>query len=207
MAALQSDPRHLPSWRQLATIARALGDAASVRQAIDQALALHPADVMMLRVRAEYEHSHGASLNALRTLNDALAIDAENEYTHTLRGWQMLQRGDARTALAHFQSALQRRPTLRSAGIGAEHSRWACRIPPYRWAVRFWLWGAAGHDRQLAQAMKILCSFALVLAVGSMADAEATFRHFLCMGDRLPTARSGGTCFVVAISCMVTAQA
>ena len=48
----------------------------------------------------------------------SLAHDPENPYTHQARGFALLQQGDAKGALVHFQEALRRDPQSRGARAG-----------------------------------------------------------------------------------------
>lgn len=60
----------------------------------------------------------GRGEEAGRVLEDALAQDPENAFTHANQGWTALQRGDVKKALEHFREALRLDPTNDLARLG-----------------------------------------------------------------------------------------
>ena len=73
------------------------------------------------------------------TVEASLARDPDNPYTHQAQGFAMLQQGDAKRALKHFQEALRLSPGFEPARNGLLVALRA-KNPAYRLLLRFFLW-------------------------------------------------------------------
>lgn len=72
-------------------------------------------------------------------LDDSLARDPHNAYTHANQGWAFLHKGDHKRALEHFREALRLNPELEFARAGMVEALKA-RYLIYRIMLRYFLW-------------------------------------------------------------------
>jgi tetratricopeptide (TPR) repeat protein len=83
----------------------------------------------------------GRQGEAVASIDQLLARDADNPMAHTNKGWALLHQGKPREALEHFREALRIAPTLEYAQQGIVEALKA-RNPIYRWMLAYFLWMA-----------------------------------------------------------------
>ena len=76
---------------------------------------------------------------AFETIKEALAIDPEDDFTHTNYAWHFLEKGKHKDARKHFREALRINPNNSRARQGYKESL-KSNLPPYRWMLMFSLW-------------------------------------------------------------------
>lgn len=156
-------------------------------------LELDAAHTACLNLRAIALRNMGRGDEANATLEHALAEDPENAYTHQNQGWALLQRGDTKGAIAHFQEALRRDASLDGARAGLVEALKA-RNPFYRLVLSGFLWlsrYSAARQRQIL----------LGLFVASFVG-----RRLLASAGHPEAARVAGYAwlgFVVVLTCIV----
>src|SRR4051812_33432872 len=76
---------------------------------------------------------------AYETIKEALAINPEDDFTHTNVGWHYLEKGKHKIARQHFREALRINPNNTRAKQGYKESLKA-KLLPYKWMLMFSLW-------------------------------------------------------------------
>ena len=80
-------------------------------KAAERGMEIEAEHLTCANLRAMALNQLGRGEEAGRALEDALAQDPENAFTHANQGWTALQRGDSKKALDHFREALRLDPT------------------------------------------------------------------------------------------------
>lgn len=112
------------------------------REALEKAnegLSIDAENITCLNARSTAQNKLKLTNEAIATMQDALAKDPGNEFTHTTVGWNYLEKGKVREATHHFREALRIDPNLASAQGGLKESL-KSKIPPYRWLLQFNFW-------------------------------------------------------------------
>jgi tetratricopeptide (TPR) repeat protein len=105
----------------------------------NEGLALDADDVSCLNARSRALNRLGQTAEAQSTLQDSLAANPENDWTHTSIGWNYLETGDHKKAAQHFREALRLNPRSGTAAAGMKEAL-KSRIAPYRWFLQYGLW-------------------------------------------------------------------
>lgn len=87
-------------------------------QHAEQVLELDPSHLTGLNIRLTALNKLGRRHEVQNSLNDTLAADPNNPYTHNNIGWTHLEAGDHEQAKQHFAEALRLQPNLDEARIG-----------------------------------------------------------------------------------------
>lgn len=109
--AIQLDPWDADNFALLAQIKYQQKKWRDALEAAENGLEIEAEHLTCANLRAMALNQLGRGDEAGRTLEDALARDPENAFTHANQGWTALQRGEARKALEHFREALRLDPT------------------------------------------------------------------------------------------------
>lgn len=88
----------------------------------------------------------GRQQESIRTADQSLAQDPDDEMAHANKGWALLHEGQPRPALDHFREALRLDPNYEYAQHGIVEALKA-RNPIYRWILAYFLWMARLSDR------------------------------------------------------------
>lgn len=139
-------------------------------------LELDASHVACLNLRALALRNLGRGDEARATVESALAEDPENAYTHLNQGWALLQQGDAKRAIAHFQESLRHDPSLDEARAGLVEALKA-RNPFYRLVLGWFLWlgrYTAARQRQILLGLFVasICGRNLLKTAGHPEAAE-----------------------------------
>jgi len=125
--ALQLDPWDADYFALLAQIKFQQKKWQDALAAAESGLEIEAEHMACVNLRAMALNQLGRSEEAGQMLEDALAQDPENAFTHANRGWTALRRGDAKNALEHFRESLRLDPTndlARSGMIEALKARY-----------------------------------------------------------------------------------
>lgn len=76
---------------------------------------------------------------ATETMQNALAKDPDNEYTHATVGWNYVEKGKHKLATNHFREALRLNPNYANAATGLKEAL-KSKIPLYRWLLQYSYW-------------------------------------------------------------------
>lgn len=87
-------------------------------QAVEKGLALNPEQVDGINIRARILLKLGRASESAASFEASLNKDPDNSYTHSNKGWALLEGGEYRAALSHFREALRLNPENESAREG-----------------------------------------------------------------------------------------
>lgn len=106
----------------------------------NEGLAIDSENITCLNARATAQNKLSRTDEAIATMENALASDPENEFTHATVGWNYLEKGKHKLATKHFRESLRIAPDQHSAKVGLKEAL-KSKIPPYRWLLQlnFWL--------------------------------------------------------------------
>lgn len=105
----------------------------------DQGLAIDPEHVQCLNTRTEALTKLGRLDEMQSTIEETLAADPHNAYTHATVGWSKLERGNISEARQHFAEALRMKPTYEFAQEGMKEAVKA-KNPLYRAYLNYSFW-------------------------------------------------------------------
>jgi tetratricopeptide (TPR) repeat protein len=109
--ALQLDPWDADNFALLAQIKFQQRRWRDALEAAERGLEIEAEHLTCANLRAMALNRLGRGEEAGQALEDALAQDPENAFTHANQGWTALQRGDAKKALDHFRESLRLDPS------------------------------------------------------------------------------------------------
>ncbi|MEJ8803520.1 tetratricopeptide repeat protein [Pontibacter sp. H249] len=102
----------------------------------DKALEIDAENLLGLNTRSTALLKLNRKAESFTTIEGALRENPNNPYTHANYGWGLLEKGDHKKALTHFQEALQSNPTYEYAQAGLLEALKA-RNPVYRWFLKY----------------------------------------------------------------------
>jgi tetratricopeptide (TPR) repeat protein len=105
----------------------------------NEGLAIEAENLTCLNARAMALNKLKRTEAAIATMQDALAQDPDNEFTHTSIGWNLLERGKHQEAAKHFREALRIAPDRPHAQSGLKEAL-KSKIPPYKWLLQYSFW-------------------------------------------------------------------
>lgn len=112
------------------------------KQALSKAnegLAIDPENITCLNARSTALNKLRMTDDAIATMQDALSMDPDNEFTHATVGWNYLEKGRHKDAANHFREALRIDPDYNNAKTGLKEAL-KSKIPPYRWLLQYSFW-------------------------------------------------------------------
>lgn len=107
--------------------------------AADQGLKLEPSNESCANLRGMALRQMRQHSTAEDEIRATLARDPDNSLTHANLGWSLLERGNAKEALKHFQEALRLEPNSEFAREGLIHALRSHYII-YRWLFAYFAW-------------------------------------------------------------------
>lgn len=105
----------------------------------NEGLAIEPENITCLNARSIALNKMRKTADAIDTMQNALAQDPDNEYTHCTVGWNYLEKGEHKTATRHFKEALRINPQMHNAQEGLKEAL-KSKIAPYRWLLLYSFW-------------------------------------------------------------------
>ena len=105
----------------------------------NEGLAIEAENITCLNARAMALNKLKRTDDAIATMENALAQDPDNEFTHTTVGWNLLERGNHNEAAKHFREALRIDPMRQNAKSGLKEAL-KSKIPPYKWLLQYSFW-------------------------------------------------------------------
>ncbi|TAD91320.1 MAG: hypothetical protein EAY75_03765 [Bacteroidetes bacterium] len=164
-AALAMNPYHSGYFSLYAFV---LIDEHQYEAALEKAnegLALDAEDIGCLNARSRALSKLRRTTDAAATMQDSLAVDPDNDWTHTNVAWNFLERGQHRQAAHHFQEALRINPR-NTAAISGMKEALKSRIAPYRWFLRYGIWlSGQGKNVRWMMALGLYLCFRMGMAV------------------------------------------
>ncbi|MES1217151.1 MAG: tetratricopeptide repeat protein [Bacteroidota bacterium] len=105
----------------------------------DQGLAIDSENITCLNARSTALNKLKFTDDAIATMQDALSMDPDNEFTHVTVGWNLLEKGRHKDAATHFREALRINPNYQNAKVGLKEAL-KSKIPPYKWLLQYSFW-------------------------------------------------------------------
>jgi tetratricopeptide (TPR) repeat protein len=105
----------------------------------NEGLAIDAENITCLNARSTALNKMRRTDDAIKTMQNALDQDPENDFTHTTVGWNLLEKGRNRDATKHFKEALRLNPSLEGARVGLKESL-KSKILPYKWLLHYSFW-------------------------------------------------------------------
>ncbi len=105
----------------------------------NEGLEIDPENITCLNARSIALNKMHKTDDAINTMQNALAQDPDNEYTHCTVGWNYLEKGQHKIATKHFKEALRINPNMHNAQAGLKEAL-KSKIAPYRWLLRYSFW-------------------------------------------------------------------
>lgn len=102
-------------------------------------LAIDAEDINCLNARTQALIKLNRSSEAFETIENTLAADPENDYSHTNAGFSFLEKGKHKQAASHFREALRINPANMHARDGMKEAL-RSKIAPYRWLLQYEYW-------------------------------------------------------------------
>ncbi|MBS1577225.1 MAG: tetratricopeptide repeat protein, partial [Bacteroidetes bacterium] len=105
----------------------------------NEGLAIDAGNITCLNARSTALNKLRMTDDAINTMQDALAQDPDNEFTHATVGWNYLEKGKHKDAANHFREALRIDPDYQNAKTGLKEAL-KSKIAPYRWLLQYSFW-------------------------------------------------------------------
>lgn len=105
----------------------------------NEGLVMDSEDITCLNARSTALNKLKRTDEAMATMQDALASDPDNDFTHISVGWNLLEKGRHRDATVHFREALRLNPDSGPAKAGLKEAL-KSKIAPYRWLLQYSFW-------------------------------------------------------------------
>lgn len=138
----------------------------------NEGLAMDSEDITCLNARSTALNKLKRTDEAIATMQDALASDPDNDFTHISVGWNLLEKGKHRDATVHFREALRLNPDSGSAKAGLKEAL-KSKIPPYRWLLQYSFW-ISNRGKNARWVVPLVIYFAVRFIGGSSRAMGAT---------------------------------
>lgn len=165
--AIEKEPYDDDNYALLAAIKLARKQYQAALEIAEKALEINPQNIQGLNTRATALLKLDRKEDSFQTIDGVLREDPNNAFTHMNYGWNLLEKGDHRKALIHFQEALKYNPNLEYAKAGMVEALKANNIF-YRAFLKyaFWIgnltkkyqWGVVIGFYALFRVIKIIAS-------------------------------------------------
>ncbi len=136
---IEMDPYHAELYGLYAFILLEKKDFKEALKKADEGLAIDAENITCLNARSTALNKLRMTDEAIATMQNALAQDPDNEFTHATIGWNYLEKGKHRLATKHFREALRIAPGHQNAKTGLKEAL-KSKIAPYRWLLQFNYW-------------------------------------------------------------------
>lgn len=138
----------------------------------NQGLALDAKSITCLNARSMALNKLKRVNDAIATMENALAQDPDNEFTHTTVGWNLLERGKHKEAAKHFREALRIDPMRQNAQSGLKEAL-KSKIPPYKWLLQYSFW-VNNKGRKLQRFMPIALFIIFRILITVFKNSQST---------------------------------
>lgn len=138
----------------------------------NEGLAIEAENITCLNARAMALNKLKRTDDAIATMENALAQDPDNEFTHTTIGWNLLERGNHKEAAKHFREALRIDPLRQNAQSGLKEAL-KSKIPPYKWLLQYSFW-VNNKGKRLRTVLPIILYVVFRILISVFRNNEAT---------------------------------
>jgi tetratricopeptide (TPR) repeat protein len=173
--AIENNPYNASYFALYSYLLLDKNDFAGALERANEGLALDPEDIGCLNGRARALNKLGRTSDAISTMQDSLAADPENDFTHTNIGWNLLEKGQHKQAIIHFKESLRLNPGSQSARDGMKEAL-KSKIAPYRWFLMYGMW--LGNQKQgfrIGLAIGLYLCFRVVSALGKQLQPPLSY--------------------------------
>ena len=174
--ALELDPYDADYFALLAHIKLWQKKYDEALQIADQALEIDAENLFAINTRSTALTKLNRPEESFQTIENALREDPNNAYTHSNYGWGLLEKGDHKKALTHFQEALKINPEMEHAQLGILEALKA-KNPVYRLFLKYAFW--MGNMTSQYQWGFIIGFYVLYRILRSMANNIEPLQPFL----------------------------
>jgi len=108
-------------------------------QKANEGLAIDPENISCLNGRSVALNKLKRTDDAIEAIQQALAKDPDNEFTHATAGWNYLEKGKNKIAADYFKETLRINPNSTNARRGLKEAL-KSKIAPYRWLLQYSFW-------------------------------------------------------------------
>jgi tetratricopeptide (TPR) repeat protein len=137
--AIELNPYYAEYFGLLAFIHIDENDFKEALNKANEGLAIDAGNITCLNARSTALNKLRMTDDAINTMQDALAQDPDNEFTHATVGWNYLEKGKHKDAANHFREALRIDPNYQNARTGLKEAL-KSKIAPYRWLLQYSFW-------------------------------------------------------------------
>lgn len=137
--AIELNPYYAEYFGLLAFIHIDENDFKEALNKANEGLEIDAGNITCLNARSTALNKLRMTDDAITTMQDALAQDPDNEFTHATVGWNYLEKGKHKDAANHFREALRIDPNYQNARTGLKEAL-KSRIAPYRWLLQYSFW-------------------------------------------------------------------
>jgi tetratricopeptide (TPR) repeat protein len=156
----------LPCWQFAAAL-----------ESANQALEIDAENVLALNMRSTALNKLNRKSESFQTIEGALREDPNNAYTHANYGWGLLEKGDHKQALQHFNEALKSDPNQSYAQAGMLEAIKAAN-PFYRAFLRYSFWmGNLTAKYQWGVVIGIYVAFRIIRAIAEKNEGLQPFLY------------------------------
>lgn len=110
--------------------------------------------------------------DAIATMQDALAVDPDNDLTHLTVAWNHLEKGAHKDAQQHFREALRINPNNEGARTGLKEAL-KSNLAPYRWLLQYHFW-LQNKGKKWQTAAPIILYILFKVLSGALSANEST---------------------------------
>ncbi|MCG6155939.1 tetratricopeptide repeat protein [Rubinisphaera margarita] len=137
--AIRINPDEPDFYCTQALIYLQMSDWAKSLTSAETALELNPESEEALNLQSLALRRMGRRRESSAALEAALNRNPEDPFTHTNRGWELLEKGESKQALEHFREALRLDPNMDGARTGIIESLKSRHIV-YRQVLKYFFW-------------------------------------------------------------------
>jgi tetratricopeptide (TPR) repeat protein len=136
--------------------------------AANKGLHINAEDIACLNGRSAALFRLNKKDEAYETINEALQVDPEDDFTHTNYGWHYLEKGKHEQATEHFKESLRINPNSNSAKEGYKAAL-KSKLPFYRWILQYSLW--MNHQSRGVRIAMVFGLWILIRAIAEFTDS------------------------------------
>ncbi|NTS42800.1 tetratricopeptide repeat protein [Flavisolibacter sp. BT320] len=163
-------------------LAHVLLEENSFEAALDKAnegLALEADNITCLNARSIALNKLKRTEDAFETMQSALSQDPDNETTHNVVGWNLLERGRHQEAASHFMESLRINPDYGNAKMGLKEAL-KSRILLYKWLLQYSFWvNNKGKNLQVALPIILYITFRVLISLSKSGSGSNSLTWIL----------------------------
>ncbi len=176
MQAIKLNPQVAEYFGFLASIQLIRKEYSQALVTANKALQIDAKDLLAINVRSTTLTKLKRNIEAFETIEGALKEDPNNAHTHANYGWLLLEKGDHKKALKHFNEALKSNPSFEYAHSGFLEAMKA-RNPFYKILLKYSFW--IGNLSAKYQWVVLILIFLIFNFFNSLIQNNKAFQPYL----------------------------